>query len=389
MSAKAGMECCVMMSEPQRETILMAVLGTSPSVLTETVWALAQESPPTLPDRIVVLTTRTGQRALESALFSGKVPGWMRLCSALRRQGLEVEGKLRFGLASDHVRVFPAADGMRDLDDIATSVDNAAAADFILRTLRAETEDGGTRVLASIAGGRKTMGALLMSCMSLLGREQDRVLHVLVSPPFDTHLNPAFLFPGEKAVYRTREGRRVRAKPRVDLIDVPFVKMRGWYEGAFKSAPPSYAALVRGVQRGLPAAKNHPDLCFDCRAGGVIVNGDLPVDVSPMEYAALLLIQRGVHKLEALADAVANLCPVQNSNVPDWMVRLGESSRSKSKDVMDISKVLSSVRAKLYSHPLLQEFADVLVPKRGRPAAYPAKKIHYKHLEILRISADI
>jgi CRISPR-associated protein (TIGR02584 family) len=371
------------------ETVVIAVLGVSPSVLTETLWALAQESPPILPDRIVVLTTRTGRTALEASLFSGQESGWMRMCSELKRRGLPIEHKLRFGLASDHVRIFPSANGACDLDDIATSADNAAAADFILRHLRAETDNSGTRVLASIAGGRKTMGALLMACMSLVGREQDRVLHVLVNPPFDTPLTPAFLFPAEKMTYRTKDGKTVRARPRVDLIDVPFVKMRGWYESAFKSAPPSYAALVRGVQKGMPAAKNHPDLCFDCHTGTLTVNGDHAVDLSPMEFAAVLLIQQGVHKLEALAAAVSTLCPASASDVPDWVVRLRESSRAKSKDVMDISKVLSSARAKLCSHPLLQEFAEVLVPKRGRPAAYPAKKIHYKHLEVLRISADI
>lgn len=371
------------------ETVVIAVLGVSPSVLTETLWALAQESPPILPDRIVVLTTRTGKAALETSLFSGEESGWMRLCSAFKRRGLPIDNKLRFGLASDHVRIFPSANGACDLDDITTSADNAAAADFILRHLRAETDNSGTRVLASIAGGRKTMGALLMACMSLVGREQDRVLHVLVNAPFDTPLDPPFLFPTGKDRHRTREGKPVTVKPKVDLIDVPFVKMRGWYESAFKSAPPSYAALVRGVQRDMPAAKNHPELCFNCQTGSLIVNGDHAVDVSPMEFAAVLLIQKGTHKLEALAAAVSAICPASSAEAPDWVVRLRESSRAKSKDVMDISKVLSSARAKLCSHPFLRELAETLVPKRGRPSTYPAKRIHYKHPETLRISADI
>jgi CRISPR-associated protein (TIGR02584 family) len=44
------------------ETVVIAVLGVSPSVLTETLWALAQESPPILPDRIVVLKLGTGKQ---------------------------------------------------------------------------------------------------------------------------------------------------------------------------------------------------------------------------------------------------------------------------------------------------------------------------------------
>ena len=39
------------------EIVLLAVTGMSPAVLTETVWALAQERPPIIPNRVVVLTT--------------------------------------------------------------------------------------------------------------------------------------------------------------------------------------------------------------------------------------------------------------------------------------------------------------------------------------------
>ena len=39
-------------------TVLIALCGLSPAVITETVWALAHESPAILPDRVIVLTTR-------------------------------------------------------------------------------------------------------------------------------------------------------------------------------------------------------------------------------------------------------------------------------------------------------------------------------------------
>jgi hypothetical protein len=41
---------------PRPEVVLLAVTGMSPAILTETIWALAQENPPILPDRIAVLT---------------------------------------------------------------------------------------------------------------------------------------------------------------------------------------------------------------------------------------------------------------------------------------------------------------------------------------------
>jgi len=374
------------------ETVLVAVVGISPAILTETVWALAHEKMPIIPDKIVVLTTTTGKSCLERELFAyakEQATGWKRLVSSLSDEGFNVEGKLQFGLADYHVRLFPSKNRMRNVEDITSFEDNAAAADMILDTLRGFTEQPNTRVLASIAGGRKTMGALMMSCMSLLGREQDRVLHVLVNPPFDSPLSPPFLFPEMKVKYHARDGNAVKEKPKVDLVDVPYVRMRGWYESIFKSPPPSYIALVKGIQKEMPLATNYPELCFDCSNGVLVVQKNANVELSPMEFVVTLLLQRGISSLESLKQALASINPTITAKAPDWIIQLLESSRFKSKDPMDISKVLSSARAKLARHPALKECAEALIPKRGKPSAYPVKRIHYKQLELLRISADI
>ncbi|MBM4164574.1 MAG: TIGR02584 family CRISPR-associated protein [Lentisphaerae bacterium] len=361
-------------------------MGVSPSVLTETLWALALESPPVLPDRIVVLTTRTGRTALEASLFSGEECGWSRLCAAFKRRGLPIENKLGFGLASDHVRIFPSANGTCDLDDIATSADNATAADFILRHLRAETDNSCTRVLASIAGGRKTMGALLMACMSLVGREQDRVLHVLVNPPYDTPLDPPFLFPTGKDRHRTREGKPVIVKPKVDLIDVPFVKMRGWYESAFKSAPPSYAALVRGFQRVAPPAANAPRLTLDGDTGVLCVAGSDDVALSPTEFAVVSLMLRGQSGILKTLCLRRRLDP--SASAPEWLHAFCGGTRFTDESIapQDFSKCLSSARSKFTAHPMLSAFSEMLLPKRGGKPTYPTSKIVFRGIDFF---ADI
>ena len=40
------------------QVVLLAVTGMTPAVLTETVWALARQDPPVIPDRVVVVTTK-------------------------------------------------------------------------------------------------------------------------------------------------------------------------------------------------------------------------------------------------------------------------------------------------------------------------------------------
>ena len=56
-------------------TILLAVTGMSPAILTETVWALAHEKPAIIPERVVAVTTITGRQAIERALVAlGREP---------------------------------------------------------------------------------------------------------------------------------------------------------------------------------------------------------------------------------------------------------------------------------------------------------------------------
>src|SRR6516164_11043285 len=76
----------------QYEVVLLAVTGMSPAILTETVWALAQENPPVVPDRVVVLTTTAGKEQIERQLFTPQPHfnnqcGWDCLRAKLRERG--------------------------------------------------------------------------------------------------------------------------------------------------------------------------------------------------------------------------------------------------------------------------------------------------------------
>ena len=76
--------------------ILVAGMGMSPAVLTETVWALAHQRKPVVPDEVVVITTIKGKSDLKSALLSGKTSVWEQLKSALRKEKVAIDGKLVF-----------------------------------------------------------------------------------------------------------------------------------------------------------------------------------------------------------------------------------------------------------------------------------------------------
>ena len=100
-----------------KSIILISVVGTSPAVLTETVWALAHQKKPVVPDEIVVITTKRGRESIENMLF-GENKGWERLKTALASEKIKINKKLLFGLGSI---VSPlSADRNSELEDIAS-----------------------------------------------------------------------------------------------------------------------------------------------------------------------------------------------------------------------------------------------------------------------------
>ena len=355
-------------------TILLVTVGTSPAVITETVWALAHPSKKgverVVPDEIVVLTTIRGKKVIQSQLF-GVDRVWERLVATLKKEGLPVAGRLSFGEASirilDHDKVF--------LEDFLDEVTRF-------------TETAGTRLLASIAGGRKTMGALLLSCMCLRGREQDRVLHILVNEPYESRLDPPFFFPEAKknhAFIDPSTGQKILLRSRdahLDLVDLPFVKMRGWYQDKFKELPPRYSDLVRAAQSSGPSATiQKPMLRFDFAHGALSI-GDVPLRLSATEFAALSLdLLRAPGSL--LAALPAAHVAARKDRQYGWFQDFGDGSRFSSSDAIqvqeDLTKVRNQLRTKLRQLPAVVPFIAQIVPRGAEHGVWPAT----------RMSADI
>jgi CRISPR-associated protein (TIGR02584 family) len=345
--------------------LLIAVMGSSPAVLTETVWALAQQNPPWIPDHVIGITTLTGRAEARRQLFDQG--GWEQLCAALAKESLSVEGKLAFG-ASDSIRVL--GDGRRDFDDIRTPEEGDAAADFILGVLRQYTEQPGTEIVASIAGGRKTMSALMLACMSLLGREQDRVCHVLAADPFIAK-HPEFLFP---------HNRREQNAADIRLCDIPFVRVRGWYEKEYSGVPPSYMTLVKRFEQIAPNPASYPGIRIDLRTGICCV-GENAVRLSPPEFSLLLVMAQWIkadHPPQSWYDLEQDLKDLKTrADIPasaDWFCRFKEY---KGDSADDFRKWASSARTKLRRAFEQPSLAEALLPsmRRRTDDLYPANKI--------------
>ena len=228
--------------------VLVAVTGLSPQIVTETLYALAVAPAPSeprfVPTRIRLITTDEGaSRAKDSLLNS--VNGWFhRLQTDYRLPPIEFE--------PEHIVVLKDRTG-QPLDDIRTRDDNERAADAITEEIRELTRNDDTALHVSIAGGRKTMGFYLGYALSLFGRAQDRLSHVLVSAPFESHAE--FFYPApQRRVIHDRDGREYDAcDARVTLAEIPFVRLRAGLGRDLLDGSASFSTVVVEAQRALPS----------------------------------------------------------------------------------------------------------------------------------------
>ncbi|MCX7819857.1 MAG: CRISPR-associated ring nuclease Csm6 [Kiritimatiellae bacterium] len=263
----------------ERETVLVAVTGMSPAILTETVWALAHERPATRVRRVIAFCTTQSAASIRRELLESGV--WERLRRTLKAG----DDEFVFGDTGDHLRVFTRRG--HELEDLRTPEDNTAAADFILEHLRAFVENPDVHVVASIAGGRKTMGALIYAAMTLIGRETDRVTHVLVSENLERRREPRFYFPAS-----SQEARQIV------LADIPFVPLRNRFQD-LGSMPGSFSMLVRRYAQTLVQDRREPvKLLMDDMGRRFRVDVSPWITLRPRAYAVLRfcvdLAERGV-----------------------------------------------------------------------------------------------
>jgi CRISPR-associated protein (TIGR02584 family) len=250
---------------PSHRSVLVSVLGSTPAVLTETVWALAQETASTIPDEVVVVTTTHGDKALRQELLSpmGK-HGSLTIWQALRKQILGPSYSTDPRLLLAATRIISIADGAtgttRLLDDIRTAEENAAAAECILASVRQYTTDPETRLIGLLAGGRKTMSALLHAAISLSGRSHDRLVHVLVNSPFDEPtLVPRFYFCGQPGLksHKTGDGRKVAHEDAsIELTTVPVVALGELVADLTHKSPATFASLSRAADIAIASARD-------------------------------------------------------------------------------------------------------------------------------------
>lgn len=293
--------------QPRSRRILLCVTGLSPQIVTETLFALCvSQTPRWVPDEIRLITTQRGADNARLTLLSDN-PGWFhRLCRDWHLPPIAFD--------ASHIEVLQDPHG-KPLEDIRDDQDNQRAADGIADLVRRMTEDVNTEIHASIAGGRKTMGFFMGYAMSLWGRPQDKLSHVLISTPFESR--PEFFYPTPTphVIPARAPGQDPldASTAKVWLGDIPFVRLRKLLPASITGQNSGFAQAVSAANRALDQIELEVDIAQCC----VRVNQQ-SIALPPMQMGLLgLLAWRCQQQLPPLR------APLKEVDDPEWraMVR--------------------------------------------------------------------
>ena len=359
---------------PKVRRILLCVTGLSPQIVTETVFALGvSRATKWIPDEIRLITTLRGAENARSMLLSKK-PGWFHR--------LRQDWKLPpIAFEDSHIEIIHNAKG-QPLEDIRDDEDNRDVADGIADLVRRLTQDEHTEIHASIAGGRKTMGFFVGYAMSLWGRPQDKLSHVLISNSFESR--PEFFYPTPTSQMIPA---RIAGQPSLDtstakvwLGDIPFVRLR-------RLLPASIIGQNSGFARAVEAANmalDQVDLEIDIDASAIWINGQA-IHLPPMQFSLLSLLawrcQQQCPPLPAplketddpewRADVMRQLNQVLGEmNIPD---SLGEKLRKETPMDSTLSQQLSKLKRTLQQSgvlPLRSLIVRKNISNRNRQQGY-------------------
>lgn len=315
------------MDDRHPRRILLAVTGLSPQIVTETLYALATAPDGAwIPSEVHLITTTEGARRASLALLS-EDPAWFHhLCRDYALPAIAFD--------ETHIHVVKNEDG-QPLEDIRTPADNERVADYICQFVRSLTDDPRSALHVSIAGGRKTMGYYLGYALSLFGRPQDRLSHVLVSEPFESSWG--FFYPTPYSrVIETRDGSLADThQAQVTLAHIPFVSLRDGLDSRLTAGAVSFSEVVAAARLALQPAELYIDL-----HGQRIRASGREVRLQPVQLALLsVFARRARHGEPPLA------APAKHVLDQEWAERfLAEYTRILSGEMDNIERTRVALR---------------------------------------------
>lgn len=264
-----------------KKNILLLVTGGTPQIITETIWALAcdpQNNEQWVPDEVHIISTRYGLNEVKNKLL-GKD-------KILTRMKNEYAQLANLKLEESFLHCFLNHEG-NELEDLRTPEENEFAANLICEKIRHFSSDEKVSLHVSIAGGRKTMGFYAGYALSLYGRAQDRMSHVLVDEKFEKGINFYYPSASENDFIIDRENKTIGLSKdaKVWLAQIPFVRLKEAVKDKHQlKSNDSFSDVVSKINESF----NDVKLILDIDNRKVMVNDKFIIsDLPPREFAML------------------------------------------------------------------------------------------------------
>jgi len=149
------------------------------------------------------------------------------------------------------------------------------------------TADDNSSLDVSLSGGRRTMTFYVGYALSLFGRPQDRLTHVLVEDEY--FFNTEFFYPTPEPLWVVRDDNTGfdASKVEVTLADIPFVRLRGGLPSRLLNGQTSFSDTVDAAQAELAP----PEVMFHAQTRALQC-GNKPVVMNTVELSFYVLMLR-------------------------------------------------------------------------------------------------
>ena len=263
------------------KNILLLVTGGTPQIITETIWALAcdpQHNEQWVPDEVHIISTRYGLNEVKNKLL-----GKDKILTRMKNEYAQI-ANLR--LEDNFLHCFTDQDG-NELEDLRTPEENEFAANLICEKIRHFSSDEKVSLHVSIAGGRKTMGFYAGYALSLYGRAQDRMSHVLVDEKFEKGINFYYPSKNENDFIIDRENKTIGLSKdaNVWLAQIPFVRLKEAVKDKHQlKGEDSFSTVVHKINESF----NDVKLKILVHSREVLINDKFVIkNLAPREFAML------------------------------------------------------------------------------------------------------
>ena len=250
------------------KNILLFSTGLSPQVVTESIYYHTQIRKPSLRiDAIHIITDAKCEPLVINELLPDN-NGWLlKLANDYQINPSEVK------LPLENIHILKDSSG-KPLMDLLTVEENNAAVETVFKIIKDLTRDNQTRLITSVAGGRKTMSVIVGQAMQFYAREQDLLTHVIVDD---------CIIGAKEFFYPTPTSKKVKIKDKIidyhdvkiHLDEIPFIRLRPIL-GNFlvESTETSLISLVKSAQQQIEDMLKPVKIIVDLKYKSLSISGN-------------------------------------------------------------------------------------------------------------------